>query len=622
MPTPKAREGYSLLVTRSWVILAMSSISWILTLTVTLPGWDRLSTYERACILVAGALILAAVASARRHSTLWLTAVAMVLLAGTALVPSGTLVWTYPQTYLGYVGFICSLMLPRRVGFTTAIATPLIVWSIWQTEPSNVVPEAFTVGDGWLLATRMLGAQILLWSSWWWLRGVAQRVDAQVDELRQQQVDAAVAQERSEMWRRTAARVHGTMLNSIDALVSPGPVDPAALRELARTGRNSMTRSPLPTAITPAFARVSPVNAGIVLITSALGGSLIAGWLYTAFVPFSSPLIWTLAMAVALMGAVSALTLVLRRREVDWRVGLALVAAPAAFPWILTTTTPSCDAIGAVSAAASISGFAIVCIGLWSRITPMIVGLSAWIPGAILVTQSTPAECAFAPTVIVLNVATFLPLVTIISLVGIQRQRRSMARLDAAELQSQMAQARLRAIQMINSELNTTLEQAAHRFDNIADRGVMDSDDALALRCLNARLRAAVQIDIGTTQGFPSDAYNLIVTLANDGIPITTGVLTGTDDERPIPRELMTLLADAARASHVGEVRLQTISTGDTDFLSMTCPETACTVMGLIPGQSRVIDDVTLEVHEAEPDASGCPKVVLTLERPIVRSST
>lgn len=620
MPTLKARESYSLLITRSWVILAMSCLSWLLTLAVTLPEWAQLSPAERACISAAGVLIAIAVACARWQNSLWLTAMAMVLLAATALVPSGTLVWTYPQIYLGYVGFICSLMLPRRVGLTTAIAVPLIVWGIWQTGPINVVPEAFTVGDGWLLVARMLGAQLLLWGSWWWLQGQAERVDAQVEVLRRQEMATTVARERSEIWRQSAARVHGSVLNSIDAVTGPGPIDPATLRTLARKGRDSLTPSPEPPAIQPTPPRVDPVNAGIVLITAALGGSLITGWLYTAFIPFPQPLVWALALALALLGAAAALALVLRRRSIPWPRGLVLVIAPAAFPWLLAGSTYSCDAIGAVSAAASMSGFAIVCIGMWSRFIPMVVGLLVWVPGAIQLTQSTPLECAFAPTVIVLNVATFLPLVTIISLVGIRRQRRSMARLEATEVQAQLARARSETIAMIDSELSCTLREAADRFDDIADRGVVETADVVALQCLNARLRAAVQINLGTAHGFVRDAYGLIVTLTTEGVPITTGMLTGTSDERAIPTGIMTLLADAARAAHGGDVRLQTISAGDADFLSLTCPESACRAIGLAPGQSRVIDDVTLEVHEAEPTTSDQPMVVLTVERPSLLS--
>ena len=620
MPTLKSREGYSLLITRSWVILAMSSLSWLLTLAVTLPNWRQLSGAEVSCIAAAGLLIALAVASARWRKTLWLTAVAMVLLAATALVPSGTLVWTYPQIYLGYVGFICSLMLPRKVGLASAIMIPLIVWGVWQTEPANVVPEAFTVGNGWLLVARMLGAQLLLWWSWWWLKGQAERVDAQVDVLRRQEMAAAVTRECSEMWRQSASRVHGSILNSIDALMGPGPINPSTLRTLASQGRESLAPSPEPPKVQPTPERVNPVNAGIVLITAALGGSLITGWIYTAFIPFGHPGIWGLALGLALLGAVSALTVVLRRQPIPWSSGLLLVIAPAAFPWLLAGSTYSCAAIGAVSAAASMSGFAIVCIGMWSRFLPMVVGLLVWVPGAIQVTQSTPVECSFAPTVIVLNVATFLPLVTIISLVGIRRQRQSMARVEATEVQAQVARARSEAITMIDSELSTTLQQAADKLDDIANRGAMDTEDAVILRCLNARLRAAVQIDIGTAHGFVRDAYDLVVTLANDGVPITTGVLTGTDDERAIPEELLALLTHAARASHGADVQLQTINTGETDFLALRCPEAVCRVIGLWPGEARSCGDSTLEVHEAEPDVSGKPMVVFTVERPAIPS--
>ncbi len=615
MPTPKARERYSLVVTRSWLVLSMCVLSWTLTAALTLTRAGELSSAERGCILAAGACIAVALILCRWPQTLWLTVAAMLLLGATALVPSGSLVWTYPQTYLGYVGFICTMLLPKRAGLVVALCVPLAVWLIWQGDPANVVPEAFTVANGWILVLRMLGAQLLLWWSWWWLTSFAIRLDVQVDTLRNTQLSVAAREERSRIWRASADRVHATMLNSIAALLEARSVDPALLHELAEDGRHAIGQPPDRAPARPHVSRLAPVNAGIVLMTAALGGALIAGWLYTAFVPFPSVWLWIAAMALALASAVPATVIVIRHRTLRWWVGCLLVLAPAAMPWMLSLSTPTCTSIGAISAAASMAGFAIVCIGLWARYLPIIIGLIIWTPGALIIGRATPAECAIAPTVIVLNVATFLPLVAIISLVGIRRHRRSLQRLEDAEVTSALAEARAATIAVIDREFSDSVTRAADALDAVADRGNLRPQDITELQCLQARMRAAVHVDVGSAHGFVRDAYDLVVRLADEGIPVTAGLLTGSDDPRPLPSEVLDLLAAVARSAGDGPLRLQTIDTGAGDFLSLICPRSSLEGLDIGTQAEWTIGDVQVAIQDAEPATDGRAMAVVTVER-------
>lgn len=623
MPTAQARETHSLTVTRAWLVLSMCVLSWTLTAGLTLTRPEQISPAERLCILAAGALIGAALVLARVRGTLWLTVIAMLLLAATAIVPSGSLVWTYPQTYLGYVGFICSMLLPKRVGLVTAWCVPLIVWLIWQTDPANVVPEAFTVADGWVLVLRMLGAQILLWWSWWWLRGLATRVDTQIDELRSSQVSAAAREERAYLWRTSADRVHATLLNSIAALLEVRSVDAPLLRRLAQEGRDAIGQPPSLVTSAPSGARLTPVNAGVVLITAALGGALFAGWLYTAFVPFSSAWQGLLAVTLAVASASAAIVIVLRHRAHRWWVGCLLVLAPGALPWVLTLAPTTCDAIGPVAAAASMAGFAIVCIGLWTRWVSLALGLLIWVPGALAIGRATPVECSIAPTVIVLNVATFLPLVAIIALVGISRHRRAIGRLQQAEIAADVAEARAATLEALDGEMSQSVRRTADELDAIADRGAMDTDDVVRLQCLAARMRAAVHVDVGAAHGFVRDAYDLVIALADQGIPVTTGLLTGTEDDRPLPREVVALLTRAAQAAPVGPLRLQTVDAGAFDFLSLACPIDACRAAGLPLSEERRFGYVVVSAHQADAEPSGQAMAIITAERTaLVGSST
>lgn len=614
----RQRELKGLFAVRSLLILAMTTLSWLLTMIVIGPRWSLLSTAEHLCIIIAPILLAAAFILRRYTWGLWLPAVAMAALGATALVPSGSLVWTYPQTYFGYVGFICSMLLPRRFGLATCFLIPFGVWLIWQFDPQNVVPEAFSVANGWILLPRMLGSQLLLWWMWWWLRGQADLMDRQLDALRLTQVEALARQERSQIWRVTAERVHATMLNSINALLPSRTFDPSALRSLADQGRTAL-EEPVPLAVRPPSPseRILPVNAGVVLITGALGGALLGGSLYVLFVGFSSLLPGVIATLCTFIGCLAALVIVLRRARIPRSWATLLVLVPAAVPWVLASFPHACSDIGAVSATASITGFAIVCIGLWSGLVPSAVGLIAWAAGAVLVSRSAPAECSLAPTVIVLNVATFLPLVVIIAIFGGRLTRRSLRRLEEFELESAVAASRSAAIEGVEAEMSASVREAADIFDELADRGAITDPEDTALRCLASRMRASIQIDPASTAGLSLSAYEIAVQLAHEQIPIEVGVLAASPDQREVPQEIRELLLLIGRRSMGGSLRLQCLNSQRLDFLSLTAPLAAVRAAGCEPGTVTSVGDLTVTVQDADPNAEPGTPIAVMVEREV-----
>ena len=610
------RQMAALLATRSWLVLSIVTLSWLLTIVVVGPKWSDLSWYEQACIAGALPLIVVAIVLARYRWTLWLTVIAMTLMGTTALVPNGGAVWTYPQTYFGYVGFILSMLLPARAGLVTSIAIPMGVWAIWLSGPTNVVPEAFTVANGSVQFLRALGAQLVLWWAWHSMERLATRLDDQWDSLRESELRAVEEQERSVLWRDQAARVHATMLNSINALVQSQQVDPDRLRMLASQGRTAIEAPPAPDRRTPQLTRIEmPVNAGIVLLTSALVGALIGGVLYPFFIPYSS-LLWEIAtIGATLVGSAIALFLVLQRRRLTWLWGCVAVLIPASVPWILGTWTHPCDAIGAVSASASVAGFAIVCIGLWSGVVPFVLGILVWAVGALQVSQATEASCRIAPTVIVLNVATFLPLAVIFTLVGMRFVRRSRDAMERVATSAELEERRAAAIARIDAELSASVREAADEFDAIAARGAMDDADVVTLECIAARLRLCVQVDVGEARGFTKAAYDIVMRLSHRRVPIEIGVLNSSVDSRPVPQSLVDLIVTVGTHATGHRLRIQSLGSVDWDFLSVIVPADSCQGAGLAEGDVIEVDQCTFSVVEAEEREGDVDMLVLTLER-------
>lgn len=616
----RGAEQRSLRVSRSWVVLTVVSLSWILTVLVTGPNWGRLSVFEQACIGAALLCFAIAVIGARRQGLLWFTVIGMLLLAATAVVPSGSVVWTYPQTYLGYVGFILSMLLPRTPGLITALLVPAVTWMILLSGPPNAVLEGFVVAGGSVQFLRMLTAQLLLWLAWNRLRDLARRVDAERDELTQVMLDAHEEQERSASWREAASRVHATMLNSINAVLEARRVDAAQVRMLADQGRaaiakTSPTRRPLPIGIAPRL----PVNAGVVLLSSAIAGAMIGGSLYALFIPYPSALTATAAIVISFAGAVIALVPVIRWQHIDWRMGSLLVLIPAAVPWVLSTWGHPCGDIGPVAATASLAGFAIVCIGLWSGPAPFAIGIVIWLMGALRISQASPVECSIAPNVIVLNVAAFLPVVAVVVLAGARRHRRALEAMEAlaleAEAERRLADAQARA----DEELSDSVHRAADVLDTVGRQGAMGADERTTLRCLASRMRVAVMIDVVAAQGFSRSTHDLVVALADRGIPVDVGVISDSGDPRPIPPELLHLLIEVTAAVAEDAVRVQSVGSPGWDFLSVGMRADSVRLARLVSEQPRTVDGTTLTVSRGEdlegPGDDGL--TVITVERVI-----
>jgi len=564
-------ESRALDATRSWVILTVISLSWTLTFIVTFPRWEQLSTFERACILVALALFATAIVLARRRWTLWCAVMGMVLLASTALVPSGSLVWTYPQIYLGYVGFLLSMLLPSRTGLVTATAIPFIAWAVLATSPPNVVPEGFSVAGGVVLVLRMLTAQWLLWWAWNRLRDVAAAVDAQRWDLRQQILRATASQEESRHWRETASRVHATMLNSVSAVLESDDVDPTRVRVLAAQGRAAIERLPNPPL--PRFAPSTlrlPVNAGSVIISSALAGALIGGSLYIFFIPYPSSWLAALAVMTSTVGCALAVIVVVRWQRVPQQVASVLVLIPAAVPWVFSLWPHPCGDIGPVSAAASLAGFAIVCLGLWSGPTPFILGLVTWLLGALRITQVTPAECTTAPTVIILNVATFLPVVAVIVLVGSRKHRASIEAIEELNMQAEAEGVRARAQARVDEEFSHLVHRSADVLDSVSRAGQVSTEDRSELMGLASRMRAAVTIDIASAGGFSRSLYEIVMRLTERGVPVDVGAASDSGDPSMIPDAWVDRVLNRVTGCADGTARIQCMGSTGWDFLSVS----------------------------------------------------
>lgn len=590
-------------------------MSWLLTAIVTGANWGKLSQYEHLCIGLALVCFAIAVIGARRPGLLWLTVVGMLLLAATAIVPSGSLVWTYPQTYLGYVGFILSMLLPRVPGLVTAILVPCVTWLLLQMAPPNVVLEGFTVADGSVQFLRMLTAQLVLWLAWQRLQAMAAQVDEEREVLTRVMLDALEEQERTSAWREAAARVHATMLNSINAVLEATRIDSTQIRVLADQGRAALarraaSRPPLPTAVAPRL----PVNSGVVLLSSALAGAMLGGSLYAFFIPYPSPLVAAATITAALAGAVITLAAVIRWQRIDRRLACVLVLIPAAVPWLLSSWDHPCSDIGAITATASLAGFAIVCIGLWSGPLPFAIGLVIWVAGALRISQASPAECAIAPTVIVLNVATFLPVVAIVILAGARRHRESLEATEELAVQAEAERRTVEAQARVDLELSASVGRAADLLDDIGRQGRMSDEQRRALRCLASRMRIAVMIDVISAQGFSRSAYDLVVRLADRGIPVDVGVVSDSGDPRPIPTPLLDELVERTTSGTSGGVRLQSVGSPGWDFLSVGIIVEVGGEPAIRDEPSRTVDGTTLTV--SRPEESEAEKLlVITVER-------
>lgn len=225
-------EALALQTTRRWLILGTACVLITISTLLGARAWAQLSGLERAMLALSVSLVVLAVLLRRRRRTLWLAPAAVLCLSVPALLaPTETPGWIPMPNAVANAGYIIILLVPRWVGLAVALGNGVLLSIVISRNPTNVVGPALEVSSGRIVVAQIVAASLALW--WAWQIQVREAAATDVDLLRREEnARRAIAQqERAQVWRTTATRVHESVLNSIRYVLGTSTVDRVMLAD-------------------------------------------------------------------------------------------------------------------------------------------------------------------------------------------------------------------------------------------------------------------------------------------------------------------------------------------------------------------------------------------------------
>ena len=223
---------------RRWLIQLLLTEAWLFAALTGLANWSRLTAAERGLLAIAAACLVAGWILARRPLGLWLITAAPLCLALATLTHDGApgaARWIALAVSVGHVTYAVVLLTSTRVGLAAIVVGTLCLAVLWRRDPSNVVPGALEVAGGWISVASLAISAGALWLAWHSLLRQAIADDHRLDQLVGRVQDEIEAQERSQLWRRTAAAIHEQLLSSLRYVLQADSLDREGLGRLARS---------------------------------------------------------------------------------------------------------------------------------------------------------------------------------------------------------------------------------------------------------------------------------------------------------------------------------------------------------------------------------------------------
>lgn len=371
---------------------------------------------------------------------------------------------------------------------------------------------------------------------------------------------------------------------------------------------------------TPAYSggqTMSRFNAGRILITGPLAGSVVGGLLFMPFIAAQRELV---AIIIALLGI--ALCVTVGYVQIRWRQLRGMQAVLAIAPAVLLTALASmlesgCDNVNTLAAVVNTAGLSVVVLAAWSSWPVALGGLLAWGAGAILLYGSVPLSCGQPLHLAVINVLFVFPMIILGTTVGARALARTRAREeDIANLEIR-ALARYAATREISNRLQDSVEAAVNVLEQIAQGAPVDVRRRRELECLDGRIRMEIQVDPAQAGGFALLARHLGEACWSRGIPLEIRAVQSSGDARPVSEEAIEQLCTIVVAAN-GRASVHAFTDGEEDHLCITTPTSSVSQAGLALGRSKRFGQATLWVEDG---AGEDERIAVVLSREVDTAS-
>lgn len=185
-------------------------------------------------------------------------------------------------------------------------------------------------------------------------------------------------------------------------------------------------------------------------------------------------------------------------------------------------------------------------------------------------------------------------------------QRESTARANRARsLSSQalLAAISVEASRALGTELHAAVREATQVLETAAAREGITEDERLRLRCLDAEIRATIQVDPESAGGFAQSCRELVHEASQVNIPVRVLTLRDSGDVRPLPEPVTEALRALLRASTAGEASMRVLTSPGEDRLVLTTSQAAAAASQLPTDWQVHFDDGSADLEFSDPDA-------------------
>lgn len=342
-----------------------------------------------------------------------------------------------------------------------------------------------------------------------------------------------------------------------------------------------------------------------VILSSVIAASAVGGALY-----WGVPLIMGGAsnIALTLIGLVTAAAagvIALRSRLIPSWLVLLLGALCGVVPWLVATSTGPCMDLGMTVSVVFLSGYSLTAVLLWARHQWTWVIATLWLGGLLMLVNGSLTTCQ-APTLALATTGVIIiPAYLFVAAIGRATATVRWRRARATRERQIIARARAQAEADLALQLERRVDQARALLVEVAHGREVDQSLRDQLSCLDAGIRAAIQVDPVTAGAFTLTARDLAITASDRGIPVVVRALRDSSDPRPLPGEVVQIVQEVLLMSQ--QPTLQVVTDGRADYLTVQSTASAVTRAGLALDEPVDRDGVLMEamVVGEEADPSG-----------------
>ena len=310
-----------------------------------------------------------------------------------------------------------------------------------------------------------------------------------------------------------------------------------------------------------------------VLMTTLIGAMAGSGVLYFIALGPSLTANMTLGIVTMLAGVIAvaiAYVIPLGRIRIPSALAILLCLPSIAFLILGLTGDHSCSQAIPLASAVNVTGFAIVIVGIWSRIWVLVIGLVIWVTLTVSLINDVPETCTDSNYFPIINTLFIMPIAALGILVASRYNDRAQRMAEEVAARSDLERARAMAASEINERLRELVGRALELLVEASAMDTLEPRLRRLLQVVEGRIRIAVQVDPQVSGAFALLAQDLVNRAAAMEIPIDVRLIEASSSVEPVDPAVVDFIIEILADSWPELATLSVFSDDDDDYLSLT----------------------------------------------------